>query len=304
MFAAPSPASTLKLSALAMLAVAALGLTAGCAATPSEDGPTAETTASALETKDHSKITGASCRANKLPEAFCARMESEAFNVDHNEWTDLSAHSQTEFGQSTCDAAAAVQTRLHDLGGDVRTILSNADSSPSTANNLARALGRAMHTIQDNCAHSGMTNEQHAWLDDREICITDGANPDIKPEALACAREESAAVMSAFKDALVAAKVNPESLSAATQIVTNNPSRDQACGFIRGWKKWDGVDGRWDNVKTRHAFRETIVTAFTKDRTPKDLCAGGASIASPDRDEKVEVTDPWCPGLSIFCVGE
>ncbi len=298
--------SNLSLLALLALVVGATAAGVGCAAAPSDDGNTAETTASALETKDHSKITGASCHDAKLPEAFCTRLQQEAFNVDHNEWTDLSAHSQTEFGQSTCDAAAATQKRLHDLGADVRTILgSDHDSaSPSTANDLAHALGRAMHTIQDNCAHSGMSNEQHAWLDDQDVCVAPDMNPDTKPEALQCAREESAAVMTAFHDALVAANMNPADLSAATAITESNPSRKQACTFIKRWKQWDGVDSRWDNELTRRDFRKTLTTAFSVEARTADLCADGATLTSPTQEPKVEVTDPWCPGLSIFCIGE
>lgn len=298
-----SSSSTLSVLALVLVA-ASVGV--GCSAAPSEDGPTAETTASSLETKDHSKITGASCVAAKLPAAFCTRLQQEAFNVDHNEWTDLSAHSQTELGQSTCDAAAATQKRLHDLGGEVRALLaSDHDAAPAAlANDLAHALGRAMHTIQDNCAHSGMTNEQHAWLDDEDVCVADNMNPDTKPAALQCAREESAAVMAAFHDALVAAKLDPETLGSATAITENNPSRAQACAFIKGWKKWDGVDSRWDNDKTRKSFRHILTTAFEKDVTPTDLCAGGASITSPTQEPTIDVTDPWCPGLSLFCIGE
>jgi hypothetical protein len=297
--------SSSRLSLLTLTLVA-FGVGAGCSAAPSEDGDTAQTAAASLETKDHGKITRTACLARKLPDAFCARLEQEAFDVDHNEWTDLSAHSQTEHGQSMCDAAAATQKRLHDLGAEVRAILkSDHDSpSPSTANNLAHALGRALHTIQDNCAHSGMTNEQHAWLDDREICIVAGENPDLKPEAMQCAREESAAVMDAFQKALVASKMEPGALSTATEITKENPSRDQACSFIRGWDKWDGVDGRWDNELTRHEFRQILTTAFSREAKTKDLCAEGASIASPTQNPKVEVTDPWCPGLSIFCIGE
>ncbi len=295
-------------------ALVAVGIGAGCAAAPTDDDAVAESTSSSLETKDHSKITGRSCRDAKLPEAFCVRLEQEAFDVDHNEWTDLSAHSQTELGQSTCDAAAAAQKRLHDLGAEVRAILKNdIDGSPdpsvapaagSNGNNLAHALGRAMHTIQDNCAHSGMSNQQHAWLSDMDICVAPDMNPDTKPAALQCAREESAAIMASFKEALLAANMDPDSLSTTTAITESNPSRTQACNFIREWKKWDGVDGRWDNDKTRAAFRETLTTAFTAEKATKDLCADGESLTSPDHEPDMKVTNPWCPGLSIFCIGK
>jgi len=131
-----------------------------------------------------------------------------------------------------------------------------------------------------------------------DICVAPDMNPDTKPEALQCAREESAAIMASFKDALDAASWIPTPLSTTTAIPKSNPSRSQACGFVREWKQWDGVDGRWDNDKTRAAFRETLTTAFTAEKSTKDLCANGASIQSPDHLPDVKVENPWCPGLS------
>ena len=176
-------------SHVAVLVVASAGLTVGCAVEPAAEPPSQ--TQDPLKTKDHSAITGAACRAHGLGESFCSRVQAEAFNVDHDEWTTLAAHSQPEAGQSQCEAALAVQTRLHSLGGEMHQIMSEGIPDGASVDKLAKALGRSLHTIQDNCAHHGMSNPQHAWYSIRDWCISSGEDPDSAPEALQCAREET-----------------------------------------------------------------------------------------------------------------
>jgi len=115
-----------------------------------------------------------------------------------------------------------------------------------------------------------MSNQQHAWLSDMDICVAPDMNPDTKPEALQCAREESAAIMASFKDALDAAKLDPDSLSTTTAIPKSNPSRSQACGFVASGSSGTASTAAGTTTKTRAAFRETLTTAFTAEKSTKE----------------------------------
>jgi hypothetical protein len=297
-----------SLAALSLLALPLAGLATGCAVAPVEDEAAAagsQTEVSPLSSSDHASVTDGACRAAGLPKEFCLRLAVEAVNVDRTEWTTLPAHAQKEMDQSSCDGAAAVQDRLHALGSEVRTLIAAGKSSTDATNGLARALGRALHTVQDNCAHAGMTNEQHSWLTNREICVADNQSPDKDPEGVTCAREETAAVMSAFHKAVGASALDTNALSAATDAVKHSPTRGQACEFMHLWKKFDGVDTRWSVTTTREAFRKTLTDAFVSEAAPAELCANGsAALASETTRARVEVTDPTCAGVAIVCIGK
>jgi hypothetical protein len=296
-----------SLAALSLLALPLAGLATGCAVAPAEDQavPASQTELSPLSSSDHASVTDSACRAAGLPNEFCLRLAVEAVNVDRSEWTTLPAHAQKEMDQSSCDGAAAVQSRLHALGSEVRTLIAAGKSSPDATNALASALGRALHTVQDNCAHAGMTNEQHSWLTNREICVADNQSPDKDPEAVTCAREETAAILRTFHGVVGASALDTNALSAATDAIKHSPTRGQACEFMHLWKKFDGVDTRWNVTSTREAFRKTLTDAFVSDKAPAELCANGdAALASETPRARVEVTDPTCGGVAIVCIGK
>ena len=64
--------------------------------------------------------------------------------------------------------------------------------------NLSSELGRALHSLQDNCGHHGMVDPPHAFLAVEDTCSGTGEHPDSQDDALACAREETRGVSAGF----------------------------------------------------------------------------------------------------------
>ena len=64
---------------------------------------------------------------------------------------------------------------------------------------------------QDNCAHSGVPNTQHAWFSLSDSCLDTTLSPDIQPEAQKCAKEQSVLALDAFVVAYKAAALKPSS---------------------------------------------------------------------------------------------
>src|SRR5690349_8520413 len=126
----------------------------------------------ALNQNVHEQISHDGCVAVGLPDEFCERVGTEAYNVDAYEWRDPSAHAQIPNTGNTCAAVNASLGRLQALGSDIRTSLARLAGAPSqaVATHIAMQLGRALHTIQDDCAHHGMPNAQHAWASRVDTC--------------------------------------------------------------------------------------------------------------------------------------
>src|SRR3569623_1408635 len=76
------------------------------------------------------------------------------------------------------------------------------DSTYDRAGAIASSIGRALHTVQDDCAHHGMPNPQHAWFSLADYCEGTATNPDVQDSAISCARAETAAVMKVAADAI------------------------------------------------------------------------------------------------------
>jgi hypothetical protein len=282
----------------------------GCATeVPEEEQPTS-TEESPLKTKEHAAISGDLCRAAGINSDFCTRLAAEAFDVDYLEWNNLSAHAMPMLGQSQCDAAAATQARLRGLGAQIHGLLAKTTLYPADKDQLANALGRALHTIQDNCAHEGMNNPQHSWYSNRGWCLSNGEDPDENPAAIECARNETWTVLLAFVQAVQTARYRPSDLSADTNLGSWNPGRDQVCSFLREWQQFDGRDHRWDNTKTAPAFRQTLIEAFRGGQAVADVCTGltAASGHSPIAVTRprapVAVSDPLCFTTKAYCFGE
>ena len=133
------------------------------------------TSAFALDQSVHQEISQNACIAANLPKDFCERVATEAYNVDHYEWSRPEAHAQiADSGASgtACTAANATLERERLLGIDIRASLVTLSrgQSKDLATHIATQLGRSLHTIQDDCAHHGMTNKQHAWASLTDSC--------------------------------------------------------------------------------------------------------------------------------------
>jgi hypothetical protein len=254
---------------------AGLSLSVLACASSTEEEAAAASDDAALKTRDHRKITRDACEAQGLPEAFCRRVGREAFDVDAREWTDLAAHGQPENGQSACEAATSVAARIATLGKGIHTALVRKGDP----NGIALNLGRALHTLEDNCAHHGMSNPQHAWYSREALCHGQNdpvifGDPDEQPEAKACATTEAAKAFASFVAAARAARYPLESLANVDPISTENPSLHQACEFIREARNWDGVDTTWNNASTVPAFREVFSDAVRRGSNPGNVCRG------------------------------
>src|SRR5450432_3498784 len=86
----------------------------------------APSSAFALDQSAHQEISQNACVAAGLPQGFCERVGTEAYNVDSYEWSHSEAHSQiSDDGDNSvaCNAANAVLERERSLGADIRSSL-------------------------------------------------------------------------------------------------------------------------------------------------------------------------------------
>ncbi len=269
-------------------------------------------TAHALNQSKHFDITVQSCTDAGLPNAFCQRVGVEVYNVDAREFNDLSAHSQIPEGSTACDAANASLWRVFWLGGQVRaaTIAVGYRSSLRGNDALAQDLGRALHTVQDNCAHSGMPNPQHAWHSLSDVCNGTTESPDVNPAAFACASNETDAIFSAFIDVL---HDNGGDFASLGNISTDNdkhwPAYSDVCAFLGSASDWSGQDRRWDNSVMRPALTDRLVrglygadaTQFTR------VCSGNDDDVLPaysDSDRDTSGGAQSCIKIHTFCLGK
>lgn len=266
--------------------------------------------AHALKQSAHRSISWHACRDAGLPRAFCDRLGVAAYDVDRYEWNTPAAHAQAASGQSMCDGADATLARVRDLGSSVRDDLARLAAVPSAdrAEQVAVNLGRALHTVQDNCAHRGLPNDQHAWDSMSDICVGTKLSPDTRPDALACARDETELIMDAFLTAMDDAGVDDRNLSDVPQGNMYWPEHEDVCDFLASANDWDGQDRHWNNQVMSPALRDQLTAAMTSaEPATVDVCAdGGSALAAPDPDAPVDVAAgaPSCPGISIYCLGK
>ncbi|MCU1278294.1 MAG: hypothetical protein JWM53_1840 [bacterium] len=269
-------------------------------------------TAHALNQSKHFDVTVQSCSAAGLPKAFCQRVGTEVYNVDANEFNDLSAHSQVPSGSTACDAANASLWRVFWLGGQLRGAVVAAGYSPSKAKHdtVAQHLGRALHTVQDNCAHSGMPNPQHAWHSLSDVCRGTVESPDVQPAAFSCARSETDAVFSAFIDVL---HDNGGSFAQLANVTTDNdkhwPAYGDVCDFLGSAGDWSGSDNRWDNRVVRPAITSNLVSAlFGADSSQfARVCTGAGDGVVPQYSDGTFDTSGGgqsCVKIHAFCLGK
>ena len=271
---------------------------------------TAAAPAHALNQPDHQSIALAACSEAGLPLTFCLSVARAAYDVDAESWSEPSAHAQIADRGDACAAADQTEARLETLGARIRASLARATASDvgSALGDTAHDLGRALHTIQDDCAHSGMPNAQHAALTDSDLCNGTQSSPDIQPEALACAARESEVALRAFVLAVTDAGLAPDALAAADATDwTRYPALGDVCDFIDSAVAWDGVDRRWNNDVVLPALASAFRGALAGHPPAGTLCPGGpgdiarapSAIAAVDKRPTCAVTDAFCLGADV-----
>jgi len=269
----------------------------------------APSSAFALDQSVHQAISHDGCTAAGLPQDFCERVGTEAYNVDSYEWSPPEAHAQIGTGAigTACTAANAALERERQLGADIRASLAQLAASPSEdlRIHIATQLGRALHTIQDDCAHHGMPNAQHAWWSRLDACSGSQTSPDLQPEAASCARTETTAVFSAFADAMAAAGISAPALDDVSEGWTHWPKRGDVCDFLHEAESWDGTDRRWNNAVAVPWLRDQLTHAIaTDDSSLHDACADGElEDTSPAAHVDISTPPPFCLKLKAYCVG-
>jgi MYXO-CTERM domain-containing protein len=268
-------------------------------------------TAHALNQSKHYDVTVQSCTSAGLPDAFCKRVGVEVYNVDANEFNDLAAHSQIENNEGVCAAAVNSTWRVFWLGGQLRAVTIAAGYSPSQAahNQVAQHLGRALHTLQDDCAHHGMPNPQHAWHSLSDVCRGTSESPDLDPAAFDCASQESDAAFSEFIDVLHDYGGDFAQLSDITDEDDKHwPSYSDVCDFLGSAGNWDGQDRRWNMDVVRPALAAQFAAG---------LGGADASQYAPPCTTDDDVTPPYsapdldtsggaqsCVLIHTFCLGK
>ncbi len=268
--------------------------------------------AHALKPDKHAAITTDSCNAVGLPQDFCTRAATEDYDTDNREWNDLSAHAQISDGQTACDAADAAALRVWTLGDQLRQSLAAVAASPSQDNvaQAGAALGRALHTLQDDCAHHGMPNPQHAWWSLDDYCNGTTLSPDVQDAALESARTETEAVMplvaTAIADAGAADSLG--TLSCATSCDDRDgPTYLEQCDFIGEASTWDGIDRRWNNDVAVPALRAAFAAGLAGEPAPASICGGDETVMSPATSAPVvDVSGgtPSCVKAHVLCLGK
>jgi MYXO-CTERM domain-containing protein len=273
--------------------------------------------AHALAPSRHRALAKQSCLDAGFPRDFCRRVGVEAYLTDAREFDDPAAHAQAAHGESRCEGEDAAVTRLQELGA---TIHSQSQALPSSdgAEAIAVALGRALHTVQDNCAHEGMTNPQHAWYSIDDFCTDSTSSPDLQVEAVQCAHEQSDAVFDDFRKMLAETGKKPSSLK-RYHCPRNDPQSNErnecdsvwlpspiaACNFLGDAHDWDGVDQRWDNDAVVPTLRSALGDAMTGDALTSNACDErqiAAFDARPDIDIREGPTT--CLLSKLVCLGK
>jgi hypothetical protein len=261
----------------------------------------------ALAQAKHQEISRDACIAAGLTEEFCERVGSEAYDVDSYEWSTPEAHAQAaDSGDNatTCNAVDATLERERWLASDIRASLAQLAAAPSSdlATHVATQLGRALHTLQDNCAHHGQPNIQHAWASLTDACTGSTTSPDLQPDAIECAETETTYAMAAFVDAMNAAGATPDQLDAAHDGWTHWPARADVCEYLDSAAAWDGVDRRWDNEVVTPLLRQQFAHAVGVDDTALfDPCNITVAVRAPL--EVVDTSSPpdECAKIRLYC---
>ena len=258
-------------------------------------------TAFALPEWQHYDLSLQYCRAAGLPEMFCSRVATESHNTDALEFDDLAAHAQSFPEQNLCEAADATLLRIHSLSSEVARALEKTDASAAAA-----ALGRSLHTIQDNCAHHGMTNPEHAWYTLSDVCQKTSLSPDVAPEALPCAQADTEAAVSAFVEALGSLGVPPDLLASTSQVKKKKAGYTSQCDFLAEAKTWDGQDKVWDRDKMRAPLLHALTAGLLGGPLGDSVCASGPEAIATTPAPTVDTSHgtPSCLKVHLYCLGK
>jgi hypothetical protein len=234
-------------------------------------------------------------------------MGKQVFETDYLEWTSLAAHAQRKIDQDRCSGADAAVNRVDALG---RKLVK--DAQELRFEDAAIDLGRAIHTIQDECAHHGMTNEEHAFLSLEQTCTNENTSPDTKPEAIACAEQRTRDVMRATAIALGTVQWG----SGIAQLcrgadnkddcnLASLPSPFQACDFLAMHKEWDGQDSSWNDDIVGPALVEAFRLAIVDAPAAPSVCAGNPNAIDPPSPHGMQSNiDHGCGLTSLGCLGK
>jgi hypothetical protein len=263
----------------------------------------ATTPAWALKPAAHRNLAEQACEANRLPQAFCDRMGKQVYETDYLEWTDLSAHAQRELGQDRCEAADAAASRVEMLA---RAMVEHA--ARNDYDSAAIDLGRAMHTLQDECAHHGMTNEEHAFYSLEDTCGDGNLSPDTQPDALACAQARTDRMMAA-----AAAALQDTSWSGVEELcespfggcaLASLPSPFQACDFLSMHYDWDGADSRWNGDIVGPALEDAFARGLRGDPVSASVCDAPDAIDPVSPRALTTNLDAGCLLTDVLCLGK
>ncbi|MCX5746278.1 MAG: hypothetical protein NT062_27690, partial [Proteobacteria bacterium] len=254
----------------------------------------------------------ASCQRAGLPDAFCRRMGKQAFETDYQEWTDLAAHAQRALGEDRCTAADEAITRVGELGDEVTGDLRAGRFEPA-----AIALGRALHTIQDECAHHGITNQEHAFYSLTETCSGDAVSPDVQPAAVACAKRRTDEVIAKVVDATAGVRwggaadlcIDYGNDHGSSDACANAalPSPFMACDFLAEYKDWDGEDSSWDVRRVGDALQAAFGAGLDGRPTSRPVCGDDPTAIDPTSPRAPVVVTRGalgCLTTSLGCFGK
>jgi hypothetical protein len=280
--------------------------------------------AHALKPRVHADLARTSCVSAGLPNDFCQRVATEDYNTDADEWDDLVTHAQIDGGQTACDAADKATGRVWLRAFELRAAIDAIarDRSETRVGDAAELVGRVVHTIQDNCAHHGMPNPQHAWFSLGDFCDGTSTSPDVEPAAIECARRETDAVMRSVADAVRASDVSraladlscPDDASSSDHGAQQQPICQRrylpgpfdACQFLGQAKQWDGVDRTWNNDVVTAALRDAFAAGLAGRDALPGLCRGDERVLSSAASEPmVDVSGgpPSCTRAHLLCFG-
>lgn len=263
------------------------------------------TDAWALKPGKHRELLEDACSAAGLPHAFCRRAGEQVYEVDHDEWTALSAHAQRERGQDRCAAADAAIARVDALAREIAD-----DVRSGKLEEGAIALGRAVHTLQDECAHHGMTNEEHAYYSLEQTCGEGDVSPDVQPAALTCADARTRAALARVADALAGAAwtdvdfICRDSENRDTCATAVLPTPGMACAFLKLHTAWDGDDSTWNGSVVGPALADAFANGLAGGPAPGPLCADPSAIDPVAPRAHVADTEAGCGLADAICLGK
>ena len=266
----------------------------------------------ALKPQEHRDLAEASCTRAGLDKTFCHRMGKAAYETDANEWDDLSAHAQTPRGSDRCTAAQASVDRVATLG---RQVVDEAHAGKLA--DAADDLGRAIHTLQDECAHHGMTNEQHSYFSLEQTCGDQDVSPDILPDAIACAAARTDAVFAAVAPALAGTnwyyasglcdppfpndRGDPYEDGCAQAVL---PAPWQACDFLALHDQWDGFDSKWNSDIVGPVLIAAFVNGLHDLPYSNAVCDSSHAIDPVAPAAQVTTPIESCTLTDIGCLGK